>query len=174
MPLVTLQIVDANDNVLPPGKTGIIRVRSPGMAHAIYGGSSRPSGDKLYHGWAYTGDIGELDEHGFVRLLGRTSDLIIRSSVNVNPSEIESVIARHEEVREVAVVGFTKLPEGQEIAAFVVSSSNLTESILIAHCRANLSPDKRPRKFVFVKDLPRNANGKISRAELRLRLEKVE
>jgi acyl-coenzyme A synthetase/AMP-(fatty) acid ligase len=174
MPLVTLQIVDANDNVLPPRKTGIIRVRSPGMARAIYGGSSRPSGDKLYRGWAYTGDIGELDEQGFVRLLGRTSDLIIRSGVNVNPSEIEVAIARHEEVQEVVVVGFTKLPEGQEIAAFVVGSSNLTESALVAHCRVHLTPDKRPRKFVFMKELPRNPNGKISRAELRRQLETIQ
>jgi acyl-coenzyme A synthetase/AMP-(fatty) acid ligase len=65
------------------------------------------------------------------------------------------------------VVGFTKLPEGQEIAAFVVGSDDLTEAALVAHCRVRLGPDKRPRRFLFVKELPRNANGKISRAEPR-------
>ena len=74
-------------------------------------------------------------------------------------------------MRDVVVLGFTKLPEGQEIAAFVVGSDELTEAALVAHCRVHLGPDKRPRKFVFVKELPRNANGKISRAELRQQLE---
>jgi long-chain acyl-CoA synthetase len=76
-------------------------------------------------------------------------------------------------VQDVAVVGFTKLPEGEEIAAFVVSSSNLTEAAIDAHCRTRLVPDKRPRKFMFVPDLPRNANGKVLRNELRKRLEKA-
>ena len=64
-----------------------------------------------------------------------------------------------------------KLPEGQEIAAFVVGTDDVTEAALVAHCRAHLGPDKRPRRFLFVKELPRNANGKISRAELRKQLE---
>ena len=170
MPFVALQIVDADDAVLPFGETGIIRVRTPGMARAIYGDTTRASGDILKKGWAYPGDIGMI-EKGFLRLSGRTSELIIRGGVNVHPSEVESVIAEHEGVRDVAVVGYPKLPEGQEIAAFVVPSDNLTEAVLIAHCRARLSPDKRPRKFVFIKELPLNDNGKISRAELRRQLE---
>ena len=105
-----------------------------------------------------------------MRLLGRSSDLIIRGGVNVHPSEVEAAIGELAGVREVAVVGFTKLPEGQEIAAFVVGE-DLTEAALVAHCRVRLSPDKRPRRFLFVKDLPRNANGKITRAELRQQLE---
>jgi long-chain acyl-CoA synthetase len=171
LPHVALQIVDDDDEVLPLGEAGTIRVRSPGMARAIYGGSTRASGDKLKGGWAYPGDIGAVDGDGFLRLLARTSDLIIRGGVNVHPSEVEVVIAEHERVREVAVVGFAKLPEGEEIAAIVVPSSDLTEAALVAHCRARLSPDKRPRKFVFVTELPRNANGKISRAKLRQQLE---
>ena len=105
------------------------------------------TGDKLKEGWAYPGDIGTIDEGGFLRLLGRTSDLIIRGGVNVHPSEVEAAIAEHEGVREVAVVGFANLPEGEEIAAFVVPSGNLTEASLVAHCRARLSSDKRPRKL---------------------------
>jgi long-chain acyl-CoA synthetase len=174
MPFVALQIVDANGQILPSGETGVIRVRAPGMASAIYGNVARDSGDKLSGGWAYPGDIGSIDDSGFVRLLGRTADLIIRSSVNVYPAEVEHVISGHEGVREVAVVGFAKLPEGQEIAAFVVGSDDLTEAALIAHCRVGLSQDKRPRKFVFVKELPRNANGKISRTELQRQLERIE
>jgi long-chain acyl-CoA synthetase len=174
LPHVFLQIVDVDDTVLPLGEAGIIRLRSPGMARSIYPeGVTCGSGDSFKGGWAYPGDIGAFDEDGFLRLLGRTSDLIIRGGANVHPSEVELVIAECEGVQDVAVVGFTKLPEGEEIAAFVVSSQNLTEAALDAHCRTRLVPDKRPRKFVFVPNLPRNANGKVLRADLRKRLEEV-
>ena len=89
----------------------------------------------------------------------------------MHPSEIEVVIRECDGVQDVAAIGFTKLPEGEEIAAFVVSNGDLTEAVLVAHCRSRLAPDKRPRKFVFVPDLPRNANGKVLRAELRKQLE---
>jgi long-chain acyl-CoA synthetase len=171
LPHVALQLVDADDHILPPGEAGVIRLRAPGMARSIYGGVTRGSGDKFKGGWAYPGDIGALDSDGFLQLLGRTSDLIIRGGANVHPSEVEVVIAECGGVQDVAVVGFTKLPEGEEIAAFVVSSGTLTEAALDAHCRTRLAPDKRPRKFVFVADLPRNANGKVLRAELRKQLE---
>jgi acyl-CoA synthetase (AMP-forming)/AMP-acid ligase II len=167
-----LQVVDDQDRVLPPGEAGNIRVRAPGMARTMYGGAApRASGDTLKEGWAYPGDIGVLDDKGYLRLMGRSSDLIIRGGANVHPSEVEAAIADLAGVREVVVVGFTKLPEGQEIAAFIVGSDDLTEAALIAHCRVRLGPDKRPRRFLFVKDLPRNPNGKISRAELRKQLE---
>ncbi len=130
------------------------------------------SGDSFKGGWAYPGDLGARDADGFLQLLGRTSDLIIRGGANVHPAEVELVIGECEGVQEVAVVGFTKLPEGEEIAAFVVSPS-LTEAALDAHCRTRLAPDKRPRKFVLVADLPRNANGKVLRSELRKQLEQA-
>ena len=173
LPHVLLQIVNDDDKVLEPRESGAIRIRSPGMASSIHGEGTAGSGDSFRGGWAYPGDIGSFDEDGFLHLLGRSSDLIIRGGANVHPAEVELVIAECDGVEEVAVVGFAKLPEGEEIAAFVVSSSNLTEAALDAHCRTRLAPDKRPRKFVFVPDLPRNANGKILRLELRKQLEQV-
>jgi acyl-CoA synthetase (AMP-forming)/AMP-acid ligase II len=171
LPHVLLQTVNDEDQILPPGEAGAIRLRSPGMARSIYGAVGSGSGDSFKGGWAYPGDIGAIDADGFLHLLGRTSDLIIRGGANVHPSEVEVVLGECEGVQDVAVVGFTKLPEGEEIAAFVVGADDLTEAALVAHCRVHLGTDKRPRKFVFVKDLPRNANGKISRAELRRQLE---
>lgn len=170
LPHVALQIVDEEDRVLPRGESGTIRLRSPGMARTILG-EPRKSGDKLKGSSAYPGDIGMIDGDGFVHLLGRTSDLIIRGGANVNPAEIEAVLAKHHGIREVAVVGFSKLREGEEIAAFVVGAKTLTENDLRAHCRAHLVPDKHPRRFVFVNELPRNTNGKISRTKLREQLE---
>jgi len=173
LPHVIMQMVDDNDRILPPGESGIIRLRSPGMARRGYG-SSASSGEGFKGGWAYPGDIGAFDEDGFLHLLGRTSDLIIRGGANVHPSEVELAISECPGVRDVAVVGFAKLPEGEEIAAFIVAEGNLTEAALVAHCRTCLAPDKRPRKFVFVSDLPRNTNGKVLRSELRNRLENAD
>jgi acyl-CoA synthetase (AMP-forming)/AMP-acid ligase II len=171
LPHVVVQIVDDNDEPLPAGEQGIVRVRAPGMARGFYQDSGSRSGDSLKNGWAYPGDLGAVDNNGFLRLSGRTSDLIIRGGANVYPSEVEASLAEHEGVKEVAVVGFAKTREGEEIAAFIVGAPNLTEAALMAHCRARLTPDKRPRKFVFVEALPRNLNGKVSRAELRKQLE---
>ena len=166
LPHVQLQIVDDNDRQLPLGVAGTIRVRSPAMALSTYGDMTRTQGDRIKDGWVYPGDIGAIDDAGFLRLHGRTSDFIIRGGFNVHPSEVESVLAQHAKVKEVAVVGFTQFREGEEIAAFVVPTANLTEAELIEHCRARLSPDKRPRKFVFATELPRNVNGKICRVKL--------
>jgi long-chain acyl-CoA synthetase len=171
LPHTVMQMVDEEDRLLPAGGQGIIRLRTPGMAQRVYGAAGQGAGDGFKDGWAYPGDIGAFDKDGFLHLLGRTSDVIIRGGANVHPSEVERVIEECDGVDDVAVVGFAKLPEGEEIAAFVVSSRNLTEAALDAHCRTRLAPDKRPRKFVFVPDLPRNANGKVLRTELRKQLE---
>ena len=170
LPCVEVQVVDDGDRILPAGAEGFIRVRSPGMALQTYGENTRTDSDRLKDGWAYTGDIGLRDEDGFIRLLARSSDLIIRAGANVHPAEVEVVLAGHAGVKEVAVVGFAKSREGEEIAAFVVPSGEVSEADLVAHCRAHLTPDKRPRRFVFVTDLPRNTVGKILRTALRERL----
>ena len=170
---VAVQIVDDRDEVLPPGQSGAIRVRSPGAASGVVGARSCGSGDTIKQGWAYPGDVGVIDNSGFLRLLGRTTDLIIRGGANVHPAEVEAVIAEHEGVREVAVVGFTHAREGEEIAAFVVPAGDLTELALMAHCRKRLAADKRPRRYIFLPELPRNANGKIIRTLLRQEAEKA-
>jgi len=107
----------------------------------------------------------------FTWMLARSSDLIIRAGANVHPAEVEAVLAGHAGVKEVAVVGFAKSREGEEIAAFVIPSGDVSEADLVAHCRTHLTPDKRPRRFVFVTELPRNSVGKILRTELRDRLQ---
>ena len=89
-----------------------------------------------------------------------------------HPAEVERVLHQLDGVHEVAVVGFTTAREGEEIAAFVVAGGALDRSSLDSHCRARLTPDKRPRKFVFVEELPRNANGKVVRNLLREKLDR--
>jgi acyl-CoA synthetase (AMP-forming)/AMP-acid ligase II len=171
LPQVCLQVVDEEDNpIATPGEAGTIRLRSPGMAQSMEG-AARESGDKLKNGWAYPGDVGALDDQGFLTLVGRTSDLIIRGGINVHPSEIEAVLAEYPGIRDVAAIGFPAEREGEEIAVFVVPAGEFSESDLMSYCRARLSPDKRPRRFLSVRELPRNANGKVLRGELRRLLE---
>jgi acyl-CoA synthetase (AMP-forming)/AMP-acid ligase II len=171
LPHVNLQIVDHAGEIVPAGTPGIIRVRSPTMASAIYGGGERTTGDRLKDGWAYTGDVGAVDEEGFLTLHGREADVIVRSGVNIHPSEIEAAISAIPGVREAIVVGFAAPREGEEIAAFVVTDGTVNEATIGGRLRSVLAQDRHPRKLVIVDSLPRNANGKVVRAELRARLE---
>ncbi len=170
LPHARLEIVDENDRPLKRGETGIVRVCSPGMPDTIYRDQFRESGDRLRNGWAYPGDIGSVDKDGFLRILGRASEVIIRGGANVHPSEIEAVVSKVAGVREAAAVGYAKSREGEEIAVFVTTDGNVSEEDILAFCRGQLPPDKRPRKVVFVNTLPRNNSGKVVRRELAERL----
>jgi acyl-CoA synthetase (AMP-forming)/AMP-acid ligase II len=170
LPQVSLQIVDEADKLLPVGEAGIIRVRSPGMARTVLQKAERASGDRLKDGWVYTGEIGAVTEEGFLRLLGRDSDVIIRGGENVHPGEIESVLLECPGVSDAAVVGHAVLREGEEIVAFVVARENVSEMELTAHFWSRLAPNKRPRRIIFTPVIPRNVNGKVLYANLRKQL----
>jgi acyl-CoA synthetase (AMP-forming)/AMP-acid ligase II len=165
LPLVNLQIVSDSGVVLPPGEPGHIRVRSPAIASGVVGPGSANS-DRIVDGWAYPGDLGVLDEDGYLRITGRASDMIIRGGANVFPEEVEAALADHPAVAEVAVVGVAEENVGEEIAAFVVAKAPVTADELTAFARSRLSPDKRPRLYYFVEKLPRSAVGKVVRREL--------
>jgi acyl-CoA synthetase (AMP-forming)/AMP-acid ligase II len=137
------------------------------MARGVYRQDPDSDRDRIKNGWAYPGDIGVVDEQGFLTLLGRASDVIIRGGVNVHPSEIEAALANCPGVREVAVAGVLSARQGEEIAAFVVAEPGLTEAALTQFARASLSPDRLPRIFQFVTEIPRNAGGKVLRTALR-------
>jgi fatty-acyl-CoA synthase len=172
VPYVIIQIVDADDRTVNPGDPGSIRVRSPAMALGVYGGSMRAAGDRIKDGWVYPGEIGSLDADGYLTIHGRESDVIIRNGINIHPAEIEVAIAEFPGVTEVAVTGFSSEREGESIAAFVIGKG-INESDLAAHCLMRLSADKRPGRLLFVSELPRNANGKVVRKQLREQLEKT-
>ncbi|MBY6153797.1 acyl--CoA ligase [Vannielia litorea] len=161
---VRVEIVDSADRPLPDGEIGHMRVRSVAMASQLIGGAGREAGDKLKGGWAYTGDLASVSGN-FLSIRGRSGDFIVRGGANVYPSEIEHAVMSLSGVRECAAVGFASEREGQEIAAFV-AGEGLSEDMLVRHCREHLSPDKRPRRIIFVEALPRNANGKVLRKEL--------
>jgi acyl-CoA synthetase (AMP-forming)/AMP-acid ligase II len=172
LPWIHAEIVSEQGQVLPRGETGALRVRSLGAGDGIYEDRDRAGGDRIRNGWGYTGDLGHIDRDGMLTISGRAADMIIRGGANVYPAEIEGVLARLNGVREVAVTGFAVEGLGDEIAAFVVAAPELTEGELMAYCRTQLLPDKRPRRFIFVDALPRNPNGKVLRRELREKIEK--
>jgi acyl-CoA synthetase (AMP-forming)/AMP-acid ligase II len=164
-PLINMEIVNEAGERLPAGETGIVRVRSPAIASAVIGRGGVLS-DRIVDGWAYPGDLGVLDEEGYLRITGRASDMIIRGGVNVYPEEVEAALGEHSAVAEVVVAGVAREVVGEEIAAFVVTKEPVTADELTAFARSRLSPDKRPRLYYFVDMLPRSAAGKVVRREL--------
>lgn len=167
-PMVRLEIVDDQDSVVPTGTAGHIRCRTPSMVIGTYRDRMRTTGDRIKDGWVYPGDIGMINADGYLRILGRSTDVIIRGGSNVHPVEIETVLATCPGVRAVAVTGYVTEREGEEIAAVVVADRTVTEASLIAFARSQLPPDKRPRKFLFVKAVPQTNIGKPDRKAIRL------
>jgi acyl-CoA synthetase (AMP-forming)/AMP-acid ligase II len=121
-------------------------------------------------GWLHSGDLGRVAQDGYLYLLGRRTDMIIRGGENVHPLEVETVLAEHPGVRDVAVTGAPDQRLGQTVVAFVVPAdpgAPPEPAALRSHTRARLSGFKVPVRWWFVADLPRNANGKVVRRRLR-------
>ena len=167
MDQVLVEIVDKDLNPVPTGSVGTIRVRTPGIAQEVeLEGVEKRNSDLVVDGWIYTGDVGVLDEDGFLSIVGRTSDLINRGGVNVYPSEIEEVLLAHPNIQEAAVIGVPDAILGEEIAAFVTSNEPIDTQRLSVFCAGRLHTDKQPRSFHQVDSMPTNANGKLVRREL--------
>jgi acyl-CoA synthetase (AMP-forming)/AMP-acid ligase II len=120
-------------------------------------------------GWLHTRDLGWMDEDGYVFLVGRRSEMIIRGGENIAPEEVELVLESHPGVREAAVIGTPDDEWGERVAAIVapMAEGSLTPSELIEYCRERLASFKKPEIVVFTDALPRNGLGKVVRSELR-------
>jgi 2-furoate---CoA ligase len=159
------------EETVAPGEPGEI-IASLDSDEAFAGYWNRPDADAkaLREGWYFTGDMGYLDADGELYVTGRVDDMIISGGENIHPVEVEEVLARHPAVRDVAVVGEPDERWGQRVVAFVVPAGpGLTPEILETHCRARgeLAAFKRPRRVVFVREIPKTASGKILRRLLR-------
>jgi acyl-CoA synthetase (AMP-forming)/AMP-acid ligase II len=162
---VEVQVVDDDDRELPPGETGVLRYRSPGCATEFFGDPAATA-EMFADGWFYPGDLGARNENGYLFLKGRRKDMIIRGGVNIYPTEIEETLLGHEGVAEAAVVGLPSVEMGEEVAAFVVRSGDVSADDLRELCRRRLAPYKTPKHIVFVEDMPKNSAGKIIKAAL--------
>lgn len=170
-PHVEVEIVDADRRPVSPGTSGEIRTRGDHVS-AGYWRQPETTAETFADGWAHTGDVGYLDENGFLFLLDRRKDMIITGGFNVYPREIENVISELHGVREVAVVGAPDDRWGEAITAFVSTEPGPTLSPegVLAHCRAHLGGYKVPKRVVFVDELPKTGTGKIQKQLLREKL----
>jgi len=121
-------------------------------------------------GWFHTGDLGYLDEDGFLYVVDRRSDLIISGGENIYPSEVEQVLMAYPGVKEAAVVGKRDACWGEVPVAFVVAKDAIAEDALIEFVRRKIASYKAPREIIFVDRLPRNASNKIMRRRLKEQL----
>jgi long-chain acyl-CoA synthetase len=169
LPISSTEITIRNDEgrELPIGEVGEICVRGPQVMHGYW---NRPdeTAQVMIGDWLRTGDIGRMDHGGFVFIEDRKKDMILVSGFNVYPNEIESVIAAHPGVLEVAAVAQEDERSGEAVALFVVRKDpNLTEQALIDYSRGELTGYKVPRRIYFRTELPKTNVGKILRRELR-------
>jgi len=168
LPGVELLIVDASDQPLPAGEIGEVIARGPNIMQSYYN-MPEETAAAMRNGWLHTGDMGYLDQDGYLYIVERKKDLIIRGGFNVYPRDVEEVLNRHPAVIESAVVGVPSLRMGEEVKAFVVTREPVDAESLMAYCREALANYKTPSAIEFVDALPRNAIGKIDKKELRKR-----
>jgi acyl-CoA synthetase (AMP-forming)/AMP-acid ligase II len=168
---VEVRVVDEHDRELPPGAPGEVVTRSDGVMRG-YWRNPEATVATLRNGWLHTGDIGSMDERGFLTLHDRSKDLIIRGGSNIYPREIEEVLLRHPGVVECAVVGRPHADLGEEPVAFVVRRTGIVvePAELEALLAAWIARFKHPRDWRFVDALPKNHYGKVLKTELRASL----
>tara|TARA_Y100000590_G_scaffold247425_1_gene278010 strand:- start:32163 stop:33701 length:1539 start_codon:yes stop_codon:yes gene_type:complete len=164
---VDVRIYSNQTNMLP-GHVGEILVRSDQIMDG-YWNDKNLSCSVINEGWLNTGDMGYIDEDGYIFLKGRTKDFIKRGGERISPHEVEMVLLQHAGVKETAVIGKPDMHWGEIIVAFVIKSegSNVTENDLILHCKQVLSSFKKPEEIIFIETMPKNALGKILKKDLR-------
>lgn len=163
-----LEIVDGDHNPVPPGEIGRIRYRGAGVAAGFY---RNPEADReAYHdGWFYPGDLGRVDDSGYLFLAGRSKEMIIRGGANIYPAEIEEVLLSHPDVADAAVVGWPSPEMGEEVAAFVTGTASAEE--LAGYCADRLAAYKRPKEIFVLDNLPKSELGKVRKEALKARLD---
>ncbi len=161
-------VVGEDDQPMPVGEIGEVIARGPNIMKGYYNMPEETEA-ALRNGWLYTGDMGRFDEDGYLYIVERKKDLIIRGGLNIYPRDVEEVLNSHPAVIEAAVVGVPSERMGEEVKAFVVLSAAVDAETLKAYCREALANYKTPSEIEFVNSLPRNAVGKIDKKELRSR-----
>ncbi|HEX8009716.1 MAG TPA: long-chain-fatty-acid--CoA ligase [Casimicrobiaceae bacterium] len=159
---------DEAGHEVPLGQPGELCIKGPQVMAGYWQRPGETAQVLDAEGWLATGDIGVMDERGFVRIVDRKKDMILVSGFNVYPNEVESVVVTHPGVLECAAIGVPDAKSGEAVKLYVVRKDpNLTAEALLAHCRAQLTGYKCPREVEFRAELPKSNVGKILRRELR-------
>src|SRR5690606_8365415 len=166
-----IRIVDIETGEdLPPGKQGEIVIKSPGVFKGYF---NRPdaTAETLRNGWLYTGDIGEIDEDGYLRLHGRVKEMIKCSGFSVFPEDVEALLNEHEAILQSAVIGVPDKKRGESVKAFVVLKpeykGKISESEIIEWSKQKMAAYKYPRYVEFRDSLPEAVSGKVLRRLLK-------
>ena len=165
---VQMRIVDRGDRVLATGETGEVVVRGPNVSPGYFN-RDEENARAFRGGWFHTGDVGRLDEDGFLTLVDRIKDVIISGGENVYSTEVEAALFRHPDIAEAAVIGVPDERLGEALFAVIACKPGaaLDADTVIAHCRQFIGGYKIPRRMAFVDALPRTALGKVQKNVLR-------
>jgi long-chain acyl-CoA synthetase len=168
MPSTDVEMRDDNDRVVPLGQPGEICIRGPQVMAGYWQRADETAKVLGADGYLHTGDVGIMDERGFIRIVDRKKDMILVSGFNVYPNEIEQVVAMHPGVLECAAIGVPDEHSGEVPKVFVVKKDpQLTEQDVLEHCKKELTGYKRPKYVEFRTELPKTNVGKILRRALR-------
>ena len=172
--VVQIRVVDDQGAALPSGEIGEVVVRGDAVM-AGYWRDEAATASALKNGWLHTGDVGSIDDDGFLALRDRSKDLIISGGANIYPREVEEVLLGHRDVAEVSVIGERDEGWGEVPVAFVVASQGATvdPARLDRHCLDNIARFKRPKRYHIVDALPKNNYGKVLKTVLRDRLKQA-
>ncbi len=164
------KIVDLDDDTkeMPQGKPGEILLKGPQMMKGYYK-KDEETKEALKGGWFHTGDIGYMDEEGYLFIVDRKKDMIIASGFNIYPRDVDEILYEHPKIQEACTVGIPDSYRGETVKVFIVpkAGESLTEDEIISYCRKKLAPYKVPKLVEFMDDLPKSAIGKVLRRELR-------
>lgn len=165
---VEMRLVGERERPLPAGEVGEIVIRGHNVMKGYYKRPG-PTSEALRGGWFHTGDLGRMDESGYLYIVGRKKDLIKRGGLNIYPREVEDVLQAHPAVAQAAVVGIPDEVMGEEIKAFVVlqQDESVEAEELIEYARARVAAYKYPRHVEFRTELPKDAAGKVIKRQLR-------
>ncbi|UGV26241.1 long-chain fatty acid--CoA ligase [Rhodopseudomonas boonkerdii] len=166
--VMSVRITGADGQPLPVGETGEVEAKGPAVMLG-YWNNDKANAETLQDGWLRTGDVGRLDEDGFLTLSDRSKDVIISGGTNIYPREVEEALLTHPAVREVSAIGVAEPDWGEIVVACVVLNDGATadDAALDAHCLAHIARFKRPKRYVYLDALPKNNYGKVLKTALR-------
>jgi long-chain acyl-CoA synthetase len=166
-PGVSLQIRQDDDSVCDANETGLICVQHEATASVSYHNAQEKTAELLQDGFLVTGDIGYVDEDGFLYISDRKSDMVISGGVNIYPAEVENELINMPGVKDCTVFGIPDVEFGEKLVAFIVCDKQLETTAIVSFLKERIAGYKVPRVFEQVSSLPREDSGKLKKREIK-------